>query len=177
MKTVLLLLQLLSCFTICAQNIDSNRSEITFSIKNMGLNRVEGTFHSIYGRVILDPGHLQEAQIEAVIDISSLVTGIDMRDRHLQQEDFFDTEMHPVATFFSEHITQNEIGYMAMGVLEIKGRSQAVQIPFTLLNHSEEQLLEGNLIVNRRDFDLGTGMSSLIVGEKVKIYIKCYVMK
>lgn len=143
----------------------------------MGLNRVEGKFHSIYGRVILEPEQLQEAQIEAVIDISSLVTGIDMRDRHLQQEDFFDTEMYPVATFFSEQITQNEIGYLAMGVLEIKGKSQPVQIPFTLINHSEEQLLKGNLIVNRHDFDLGNGMSSLIVGDKVKISIKCYVVK
>lgn len=143
----------------------------------MGLERVQGNFSRVYGRVLLDPHHLEEAQIEAVVDISSLGTGIEMRDKHLHDEDFFDVLHYPVATFLCEQVLQKGIGYVATGVLEIKGHSKVVQIPFMLHNDVEGQLLEGYLLLNRQDFGLGDAISPVMVGNEVRVSIKCYVLQ
>ncbi|ARS34218.1 YceI family protein [Pontibacter actiniarum] len=179
MKTYLLLLflYLLGCLPAFAQTIDSRRSSVSFTVENMGTDYTEGKFNSIYGRVLLDPLHLAEAQIEAVVDITSLGTGMEMRDRHLHQAVFFDVETYPVATFLCDHIVRSSFGYVATGTLEVKGRSKEIRIPFTILNHEQEQLLEGHVVLNRQDFGLGEGISPLIVGNEVRVSIKCYVLK
>lgn len=177
MKTVLLFLCLLFCRAACAQTIDAARSEVSFKVKNMGLERVTGTFSSVYGQVKLDPERLSAATIKAVVDISSLSTENELRDNHLLGSHFFDVERHPTAVFISQSIRKTDTGYLALGVLEVKGAREQVQIPFTLLNHTKEQLLLGTLTLHRKHFDLGNDVRSVTIGNEVQVQIKCYVVK
>src|SRR5262245_39464355 len=85
--------------------IDSSHTTVGFSVHNMGLSNVKGHFDQFVGSVVLNNGSNQEAT--ATIQVKSVNTGIEKRDKHLRTADFFDAAKYPEITFKSKRVEQS----------------------------------------------------------------------
>jgi polyisoprenoid-binding protein YceI len=72
--------------------------------------------------------------------------------------DFFDASAHPNAQF-SASISASDSGYLATGVLRLKGQDIPVTLPFTLSIIDDTATLQGETRLDRRDFGIGAGVS------------------
>lgn len=174
-KHLLTWLLCLLCFSAFAQSINSQKSAIRFKVSNMAVNTVEGTFTGITGTVHFNPQQPSKSRINATIDVASINTGIEKRDNHLRSEDFFYVEQYPAATFSAENIEARGDGYVATGILQVRGVQRRVSIPFTITGAEGEQVLTGQLTVNRKDFNIGEKFGGFMVGRKVDLQIICVV--
>ncbi len=111
-------------------------------------------------RAEIDPDDPQSGVVEVEVDVASLETGIERRDRHLRTADFFDVEKFPKAharIHGAEPDGQSERGkprYRAKFDLEIRGVRKTVDGEFEVVETSPPTV-EGGLTINRVDFGIG----------------------
>ena len=142
-------------------------SELRFQINNAGLT-VDGTLTGLMADIDFDPAHPEQAHILASAPVSSIQTGISLRDKHLQKPDYFDAEKYPAITLQSKTIRQTAVGqYEGLFALTMKGVTHDVTLPFTV---SAAREFRGQFKLNRLDF--GIGKSSLILSKEVTISIR-----
>lgn len=164
-----LLLGWLGWFTLGAVPPASKVAEsaIRFQIKNAGLT-VDGTLSGLEADIQLDPAHPEQARIRASLPVSSIQTGIALRDKHLQKPDYFDAEKYPLIQLQSKTIRAVGTGqYEGTFDLTMKGTTRELKMPFIL---SAARELRGQLEVNRLDF--GIGKKSLVLSDNVTISIR-----
>jgi len=80
--------------------IDPVHSTLGFSIRHF-VSNVSGNFTKLSGTIVVDRDNLEKSSVTAVIDIASVTTANDARDKHLKSGDFFDAAKYPTATFTS----------------------------------------------------------------------------
>jgi polyisoprenoid-binding protein YceI len=69
---------------------------------------------------------------------------------HLKNEDFFDVEKYPKATFILEKITNNQ----AVGLLKIKDIQKKITFPITIKKLEKELQIQAIISINRTDFGI-----------------------
>ncbi len=142
-------------------------SDIRFQISNAGLT-VDGTLSGLEADLDFDPAHPEAAHLRASVPVSSIKTGIGLRDKHLQKPDYFDAERFPLLTLQSKAIRKIGPGkYEGTFDLTMKGSTHEVQLPFTV---SAAHEFSGQLKVNRLDY--GIGKKSLILSNDVIISLR-----
>jgi polyisoprenoid-binding protein YceI len=162
--TGLLLLSLYS-FGVTDQS-PIRESAITFRIRNAGIT-VNGTLDSLEADIRFDPSRPGDALIWASIPVSTIRTGIALRDRHLQRPDYFQAEKYPTIQLISKSIRKVALGrYEGLFALTMKGIERTVNLPFT---YSPSGEFMGMLRLNRLDFNLGR--PSLVLSDEVEIAI------
>ena len=150
------------------------KSSVKFTIKNFGIG-VTGTFNGVEGEIIFDPKQIEEAYFKVVVRAKTVNTGNEMRDGHLQGEDYFDAVHYPRITIESTKITiVPGKGYMLIGKLTIKNHTEDVNFPFTAEPSGDGYLFTGNFNITRRLFG-GGGFSTL--SEKVDITLSVIAAK
>src|ERR1035438_6898245 len=88
-------------------NIDPAHSTAQFTVRHLGISNVTGSFTKVTGSVNLNDKDITQSQISATIDVSSIDTRVEMRDKDLKSPNFFDVEKYPTIEFKSKRI---EIG-------------------------------------------------------------------
>lgn len=171
MRHTLFALALLVALPLYAQNktISASKSKVTFNITNAGLN-VEGSFAKISGSMNFDAANLSGSSVEANIDVSTINTGIDMRDKHLKEEDYFEVSKYPTMKFVSSSFAQSGSGYSVTGQLTIKDVTKTVTVPFTASSSGTSTTLKGTFEIDRRDYHVGG--NSWIMGDDVEIILE-----
>ena len=99
--------------------IDVAHTTVGFSIRHMVINDVKGVFKKFEGALKYDPENPEAFEISGAIRVDSIDTGIEDRDRHLINEDFFDAAQFPEISFKSEEVVKEG------SVLQVTG-------PFTM---------------------------------------------
>jgi polyisoprenoid-binding protein YceI len=161
MKRYLLIPVLLTAWIYSsAQNyspVDSS-SSVKFKVKNLGFN-VSGNFSGIKGTITFDPNNLSACKFDVSIDANTVNTGIDMRDNHLRDEDYFDVKNHPRIKIVSTKVTPStKSGVLYFfGNLTIKNTTKEVSFPFTATPKNGGYEFNGEFKMNRRDFSVGGG--------------------
>ena len=131
-------------------------SSVKFKIKNLGVT-ITGSFMGVDGNLIFDPGNPSSSSFEASIDVTSINTGIDMRDEHLRKEEYFDAKNYPRIKFVSTKVSSsNKPGaFKIVGNLTIKNVTKEISFPFTATAEGTGYLFSGEFRINRRDFKVG----------------------
>lgn len=130
---------------------------------------VKGRFTAWRATIKFSPEDLDNSRVIATIDLSSADTGDGQRDDSLKGSDFFDTALHPRATFTSGLITH--LGgdrYAAAGTLDLHGVTRPVTMRFTLKIDGDTARVTGNTRIDRTAFGVGSGewaSTSAIAGE------------
>ncbi len=106
--------------------IDATHSQITFSVKHLGISTVRGSFEKISGTIDERDGAVAGADI--VIDVASITTGGGQRDDHLKSADFFDVANHPTATFRVTNAERTGDQLTAQGELTLRGVTKPVAL-------------------------------------------------
>jgi polyisoprenoid-binding protein YceI len=172
MKSILsALIFLVATFSVSlsAQQIDLANSIVNFSIGNMKVNTVKGTFTGMKGEVHVQKDKLSSTSFNVCVDASTVNTGLEKRDHHLKTVDFFNVEKFPTICFVSTQVVKTDAGYMAKGDLTMHGVSRPVEIPFTLENNT----LTGSISVSRYDYEVGKDTGTFMVSKDVDIEIIC----
>ncbi|WP_027387962.1 YceI family protein [Chryseobacterium gregarium] len=175
MKKVFLtfVLSLLSIvgFAQTAWQTDPMHSSVNFNIKHMGINFVQGRFDKFEGKAVTKSNSLDDAKLSFVVEVNSINTAVEMRDKHLKSADFFDAEKFPSMTFQSSSLTKDKNNmYTLKGKLTIKDVSKEISVPVTFggvtKNQQGKEVMGFQAIfkVNRLDYNIkydptGTGVA------------------
>ncbi|BDH63436.1 polyisoprenoid-binding protein [Lysinibacillus sp. PLM2] len=163
--------------------IDFPHSAISFTVKHMGIANVNGVFGS-YSAIIKTPSieSLEEVFISFDIDVPSLSTSNQSRDKHLISADFFDADRFPKIKFTSSQIERlTASAFNLIGNLTIKG----VTKPITFIVEYTGQVknpwgqdtygFTANTSINRYDFNLRYNKilesGIFLIGENVDVCI------
>src|SRR3546814_5541968 len=71
----------------------------------MGMSKQILRFNETTGTVVLDQA-AKQAHVDVTIDMTSIDTGFEMFDGHIQGADFLDTAKFPTATRSEEHTSE-----------------------------------------------------------------------
>jgi polyisoprenoid-binding protein YceI len=162
--------------------IDKSHSEADFAITHMAISTVHGSFRGVSGVVRFDPNDPTKWGVDAVIDVTTVDTGVAARDTDLKSPKFFDTAKFPTMTFKSTGVVKDGSGYKLVGDLTMHGVTKSVALTLTAPG-KEQADQRGNLhrgftattTLNRKDFGLtwnGTLSSGdAALGDDVRIEI------
>jgi len=120
----------------------------------------QGSFEKLAGSIRFDPENPENAKFDVTVDVTSIETGNDLKNKHAQSEKWFDAARFPSIRFTSSDVIKRDSGYVVRGDLEVRGIKKMVEIPFVFKKDSPAFL--GKFKVNRGDFGIGksTGKSS-----------------
>jgi polyisoprenoid-binding protein YceI len=124
-KTLIILSLLISALSLKAQTkwtVDPVHSSVKFAIEHLVISEVEGSFKTYNGNIISAKPDLSDAKIDFNVDVNTIDTDNEMRDKHLKASDFFDAEKYPSMAFKStsfKRISGNK--YQLTGNLTIRG--------------------------------------------------------
>src|SRR5690606_17008455 len=111
--------------------VDSTHTFPRFSYSHMGLSKQILRFDKTTGTVVFDK-EAKEAQVDVTIDMTSVSTGFDVFNDHIQGEDFLDTAQFPTATFKSTKVVfEGDEPVSIEGDLTIKGITKPVTLTVT----------------------------------------------
>lgn len=162
--------------------IDNNHSTVGFSVPIFGgLSQVKGKFTDFTITLNADEKDITKSSVSVVIKATSIDTGIEGRDRHLRNADFFDVEKYPEITFKSERIEKKGKQFIAHGPLTMHGVTKQIALPFsvtgTMKNPTSNNLsavgYSARMVLNRRDFGINYSRrdNPTFVGDNITIEI------
>lgn len=147
---------------------DDHASSVTFKVKNLGVN-TGGRISGLKGKIVFNAANPLNGSFEASAELSTLNTGIDMRDDHLKKEEYFDLGNFPQIQLVSERVggSNKKDTWFFYGKLTIKGVTQAISFPFTAVAEAGGYRFNGSFKINRRDFKVGG--KSLTLSDEVTV--------
>ena len=162
--------------------IDSSHSGIHFSVRHLVIAKVRGQFSRWSGAVIVPDGDFSRATVEAVIDPSSIETGVADRDVHLKSADFFDVAQFPEVIFKASRVEPAGDDLRVVGQLTLKGITREIALEVERLGQlrdpwgHERAAFSAKAVIDRKDFGLAWNQvletGGLAVGERVNLEIE-----
>lgn len=152
--------------------VDS-QSKITFKIKNFGVS-VEGSLSGLKGTIAFDPSNISTGKFDVTIEAASINTGINVRDKHLKKEEYFDVVKFPLIKFTSTVIKAvKSNSYMLTGNLTIKETTKEISFPFIAEKQSDGYLFKGEFIIDRREYNVGG--NSMTMADELTLFLSVKV--
>lgn len=131
------------------------KASVSYEIKNMGI-KTNGKFNNLQADIMFNKANLATSTIEASIEVNSIDSDNEMRDKHLKAEDYFDAARYPKiimkSVSFKPKGGNNFIGIFN---LTIKGKTKLIEVPFTYNESAGTALFKGSFKINRNDFNIG----------------------
>lgn len=159
---------------------DNAHSNVKFTVTHLVVSEVDGAFKSYNGTIVSSKPDFTDAQINFTVDVNSVDTDNDNRDKHLKSDDFFNAEKFPQMTFKStsfKKVSGNK--YELEGDLTIRDVTKRVKFDVTYGGTIKDPW--GNIkagfkakgTVNRFDYNLKwntlTEAGGAVVGKEVEI--------
>lgn len=184
MKQLLLLLFLCPWLTTLGQTaswkLDRVHSSVKFSVVHMLISEVEGKFTSFEGTIKSAKPDFSDAAIDFSVDVMSIDTDDDNRDKHLKSSDFFNADDYPRMIFKSTKFTKTgDDKYTLEGDLTIRGITKRTTFNVTLGGQTTDNQgkvhagFKANTYINRFDYNLKwdkkTETGGLVVDKMVNV--------
>jgi polyisoprenoid-binding protein YceI len=162
--------------------VDTNHTAAQFSVKHMLVSTVRGTLGKVSGVIDYDGKSAESIKADISIDVTTVNTGAEGRDKDLRSENFFDVAKFPTVTFKSKKVEPAGAGtFKLIGDLTIHGVTKEVALnvegPSPILNQSNGGKKVGasaSTTLNRRDFGLQYNRmieSAPVVGDEIQVQI------
>jgi len=160
-------------------NIDPAHSNVGFGVRHMGIATVRGKFKTFAGTVEATGGSLK---LTGTVEVSSIDTGDEQRDGHLQAPDFFDAAQFPQITFTSTGATDAGDSKLKLsGDITIKGITKPIVLVGSISENGQDPWgndrvgfeVEGE--IDRREFGLVWNQTlpngSFLIAHEVKLVV------
>jgi len=131
-----------------------------------------GVFKEFDTRLHFDADKPAEGRLDVTIVISSADMNSADVNKAIGATEWFDFAKFPKAEFHATEIRRSAAGrYMARGQLSLKGVQQAVDVPFSWAETGDAAKMDGEFVVKRVPFGIGTGewASTSVIGADVTI--------
>lgn len=167
---------------------DPAHSSIEFAIKHMMIATVRGRFSKFGVTADIDPADLSKLKAEVSIDVDSIDTREDGRDKHLRSADFFDVANHPTITFVTRRVEPKGGGEVnIVGDLTIRGVRKEVALKGEVSGPQKDPWggtrfgLSAEGQINRKDFGLNWNAAletgGWLVADNVKLVIEAELVE
>jgi polyisoprenoid-binding protein YceI len=158
--------------------IDPVHSSVGFSIRHFFSN-VPGSFTKFVGTITVDRANLENSSVEATIDVGSVSTANDMRDKDIKTSSYFDFAKFPSMTFKSKAWKKTgDDTFDVTGDLTIKDVTKEVVLRVKSLGFGpgmKGAMLSGweaTTTLKRTDFGVtGPAMIGKVLGDEVPVTI------
>ena len=162
--------------------VDGTHTFERFSYSHLGLSTQLSRFNKTTGSVVLDKA-AKTGAVDIVIDTTSVDTGYDTFNEHIQGADFLDTAKYPTATFKSTKVRfEGDKPVAIEGNLTLKGVTKPVTLTVTSFQGMPHPMLkkdaigaDAQVVVKRSEF--GAGKYAPHVGDDVTITVSLEAIK
>lgn len=153
--------------------VDAGHSSVGFGVKHMSVSNVKGNFNKFSGTLDVEGKEIKA--LEGEVQIASINTNSDARDKHLNAADFFDAKKFPKATLkaikhnkkkLDAEITIRDVTKKVSFDVELNGPVKHPKTGKDVIALT----LEGKL--NRKDFGVGNDTANAMVSDNVDIKIE-----
>ncbi len=173
---------------VTSWTLDTDHSDVAFTVKHMMVSNVRGAFHMVDGKVDWHEKDIAKSSLDVTIQVASVDTHVQKRDDHLRSPDFFDANKFPRITFKSSKIRKKGHGLVVSGeltirdvskpvTLQVEGPTTAIKDPFGLVRTA----VVAKTKIKRKDFGLVYNQTletgGLLVGDEVNIEINAEFVK
>jgi polyisoprenoid-binding protein YceI len=156
--------------------LDPNHSSAQFSVRHMGISTIRGTFNKV-GGVVVDSPDPSKASVNVTIDAGSIDTRVEMRDKDLRSDHFFDVAKYPTLTFASKRVESAGAGKLKVtGDLTMHGVTKEVVLdvdgptpPMKDPKGNQHRGVSATATVNRSDY--GMTYDIPMVGDQIGIQL------
>jgi len=133
-------------------NDEKRRDVVTFTSK-APLETIVGKTGHIIGFVETDPENIMNTKAKFEVDLTSVKTGIDMRDGHMRDQ-YLETSKFPKAVFELSKVlkadkvnleNQKSFDMTVEGIFTVHGESLTVTIPMTITFYAETEFTQDRL--------------------------------
>jgi polyisoprenoid-binding protein YceI len=165
-------------------SVDASHSSVAFKIRHL-LSKTSGQFHDYQATIKIDPEKRDQVMVEGIIDVASIDTDDEDRDKHLRNADFFDVEKFPAITFKSTKLTdvnEDRTKGKLHGDLTMHGVTRPVVLDVEWYGTvtdpwgNKKAGFAGFTTINRKDFGIEWNKTldsgGLVVGDEVEIEIQ-----
>ena len=128
-----------------------------------------------------------QSSVTAEIDLTSINTGQEQRDQHIQSADFFEVETYPTMTYKSTGVRVEDGEYVLDGDLTLKGVTKSVPLRLELQGFGEDAYggyragFTATGEINRSDFNVSFNAplqnGGVVVGEKIQLQLEIEAVK
>lgn len=164
-------------------SVDPVHSNVRFTVSHLVISDVEGSFKKFNGSITTAKPDFVDAAVAFNVDVNSVYTDNDGRDKHLKADDFFNAEQYPAMTFKStsfKKISGNK--YEMKGNLTIRNVTKPVKFDVTYGGTTKDGYgniksgFKAKTTINRFDYGLKwnslTEAGGATVGKDVDIDLK-----
>ena len=165
-KLTLLISMWIWCLISTAQSYSINVDEALVEF-NYVSEETTGKIKGVSGDIKFDPNNLSDFKFEGKAHISSINTSNNMRDKHLNSSDYFNTKLYPYITFSAKSLEKKESYFLLTGNMTIKDIVKEEAIKFTF----ENGIFVGRCVIYSNDYQVHQQKTR----EKSKILVKINV--
>lgn len=161
--------------------LDKGHSNVKFTVTHMVVSEVDGSFKIFDGTIESTKPDFSDAVVSFTVDVASVDTDNENRDKHLRSDDFFNAEQFPQMKFQSTSFKPlGDNKYKLDGNLTIRDITKPVSFDVTYGGSINTQRgakigFKANTTINRFDYNLkwdrATEAGSLVVAKDVAIKI------
>jgi polyisoprenoid-binding protein YceI len=162
---------------------DPAHSDVSFSIRHMGISTVRGHFN-VTATIAWNEADIAKSTVNATIDVSSVDTGESGRDTDIVGAAWFDTAHYRTATFASTSVAKSGDHLTINGNLTLHGVTRPVVLqaegptgPITGMDHKPHAGFTATTAIKRTDFNIGSNFPATMVGDDVKLDIDLEIIK
>lgn len=162
---------------------DPVHSDISFTVRHMGVGKVRGTFTLASATLTVSPDGATSSRVTATIDAASVRTGNDQRDNHVRSADFLDVATHPTFEFTSTDVRDVDGDtFVLVGDLTLHGVTHSVELAAEFLgvvadpSGVDRTGFSATTTISRAafgvDIQLAFGAGNVVVGDAVGVAIE-----
>jgi polyisoprenoid-binding protein YceI len=191
MKKIIYSIALLTAgLQVNAQNwkLDPAHSKILFNAEYLVISDVEGEFKNFDGTFNSAKDDWSDLKAEVSVQVASLTTDNEMRDKHLKSDDFFNAEEYPTITFKSNGIKKiDKNKYVLSGNLTVRDVTKSVEVPLVYNGTVKDPWgntkagFKATGKINRKEYNLkynnAAATGEAVVGDDVEFTINAVLIK
>lgn len=140
---------------------DPYHTQVEFAAKHLGMMTVRGHFTDVSVTGNIDPGHPEATAVDVTIQVASIRTHNEQRDKDISASNFLDVANYPTITFKSTKVEQvGEDKYTLTGDLTIKGTTKPVTLAMMRYGEFNDPHMghriaySGETKISRKDFGM-----------------------
>ena len=158
--------------------IDPVHTQATFQARHLSITTIRGSISKVAGTVEWVPNDPSHDSVVATLEVKTVNTANDYRDKTLKGEDFFNVSKYPRIVFKSTAVKKSVTGYEVLGNLTIAGVTRPVVLeaesPAAPQKGMEGETVTGlsaTTTIKRSDFNFGAKYSNTLLSDEIKITI------
>jgi len=165
-------------------DVDNTYSCVYFRVKHMKANNFYGRFNKASGSFKIDSGDLDSSFVNIEVDVSTVDTNDEARDKFLKGQAFFSVKEFPTMTFKSTSVARkSDDVFTITGNLTLHGKSNVVTFDAShtgTANVSPRWGLrsgyEAVFDIDRKDYGMAYGTQGGFMGHDIRLMISLHGM-